>query len=85
MLLGTGRAGPGGPELTLTGMVPLTPQDRLLLTAEPRLGIPDWAWEHLVELTCVASRSGGLFAYNAWQRAVLSLRMLRYVVRAVPR
>jgi hypothetical protein len=85
MLFGTGRAEPGGRPMTLTGMVPVSPEDQLLLSAEPRLGIPDWAWEHLVELSCVASRSGGLFVYNAWQTAVLNLRMLRYVVRAVLR
>ncbi|HEX8769007.1 MAG TPA: hypothetical protein VF714_11585, partial [Jatrophihabitans sp.] len=85
MLFGTGRAEPGGRPMTLTGMVPVSPGDQRTLSAQPQLGIPDWAWEHLVELTCAASRSGGLFVYNAWQTAVLNLRMLRYVVRAVLR
>ena len=85
MLFGTGRAEPGGPAMTLTGMVPITEEEQRTLGAGPRLGIPDWAWEHLMELTCQASRSGGLFAYNAWQTAVLNLRMLRYVVRAAGR
>lgn len=85
MLFGAGRAEPGGRAMTLTGIVPVSPGDQRVLSAAPQLGIPDWAWEHLVELTCQASRSGGLFVYNAWQTAVLNLRMLRYVVRAVER
>ena len=60
----------------------MSEDDQRLLAADPRLGLPDWAWEHLVELTCQASRSGGLFVYNAWHTAVLNLRMLRYAVRA---
>jgi hypothetical protein len=83
MLFGSGRAEAGGRPMTLTGIVPVSPGDQRVLSAVPQLGIPDWAWEHLVELTCQASRSGGLFVYNAWQTAVLNLRMLRYVVRAV--
>jgi hypothetical protein len=71
--------------MTLTGIVPVTAGEQRVLNADPRLGIPDWAWEHLVELTCQASRSGGLFVYNAWQTAVLNLRMLRYVVRVAGR
>jgi len=85
MLFGTTRAEPGDRAMTLTGIVPVSAEDQRLLNAEPRLGIPDWAWEHLVELTCQASRSGGLFVYNAWQTAVLNLRMLRYLARAVTR
>ena len=85
MLFGTGRAEPGGRAMTLTGIVPVTAAEQRVLSADPRLGIPDWAWAHLVELTCQASRSGGLFVYNAWQTAVLNLRMLRYVVRAAGR
>jgi hypothetical protein len=85
MLFGTVRDVPGGRPRTLTGIVPVSPEDQRTLAASPQLGVPDWAWEHLVELTCQASRSGGLFVYNAWQTAVLNLRMLRYVVRVVLR
>jgi hypothetical protein len=85
MLFGTGRATPGSRPMTLTGIVPVSSEDQRMLAADPQLGTPDWAWEHLVELTCQASRSGGLFVYNAWQTAVLNLRMLRYVVREVSR
>ena len=85
MLFGAGRAEPGSRPMTLTGIVAVSPEDQRSLSAAPQLGIPDWAWEHLVELDCQASRSGGLFVYNAWQTAMLNLRMLRYVVRAVAR
>ncbi|HEX8082355.1 MAG TPA: SAM-dependent methyltransferase [Jatrophihabitans sp.] len=85
MLFGSGRACAGGRPVTLTGMAPISAADQLLLATEPGLGLPDWAWEHLLELTCRASQSGGLFVYNAWQTAVLNLRMLRYVVRAAGR
>jgi len=82
MLFGSGRPEPGSRAATLTGIEPVSDSDQQALAAEPRLGLPDWAWEHLVELTCQASRSGGLFVYNAWHTAVFSLRMLRYAVRA---
>ncbi len=85
MLFGSGRTAVGARPVTLTGMVPISPSDQRLLAAQPQLGLPDWAWEHLLELTCRASRTGGLFVYNAWQTAVLNLRLLRYVVRAAGR
>ncbi|MBV9823492.1 MAG: hypothetical protein JO144_14755 [Actinobacteria bacterium] len=82
MLFGSGRPATGERAVTLTGMLPVSESDQQSLAAEPGLGLPDWAWQHLVELTCAASRSGGLFVFNAWHTAVVNLRMLRYAVRA---
>jgi len=82
MLFGRARPEAGSRGVTLTGIEPVSEDDQRLLAAVPQLGLPDWAWEHLVDLTCQASRSGGLFVYNAWHTAVLNLRMLRYAVRA---
>ena len=84
MLFGSGRAA-GARSGALTGMVPIDSAGQARLSAEPHLGVPGWAWPHLVALTAQASQTGGLFVHNAWSTAVRNLRSLRFAAAEVER
>jgi hypothetical protein len=81
MLFGSARSTHLASTLALAGMVPLEPSEVAALAASPRLGIPPWAWTHVVEVTAAASDSGGLFLWHSWEAAVLCLRMVRAALR----
>lgn len=83
MLFGAARAEGGERELSLAGMVPVDEPGTAALAAVPALGLPAWAWEHLVRVAAESSRSGGLFLWHGWHKAQINLRRVRAVLREV--
>ena len=54
----------------------------MLLAGTPRLGLPEWAWRHLVTIMVGASAKGGLFLWEGYERASTNLaRMQRVLAR----
>ncbi|MDI2590330.1 SAM-dependent methyltransferase [Pseudomonas sp. N3-W] len=79
LLHGDGRSAAGNP-IRLRGMALLEARQIDPLLANPRFGLPDWAWEHLVGLMVEASDKGGVFLWHGYDRARNNLRLLRQVL-----
>jgi len=62
---------------SLTGTVPVGADEAAELGASPGLGVPGWAWPHLVAVAAASSREGGLLVWQRWQRAAANLRLVR--------
>ncbi len=62
---------------SLTGTVPVGADEAAELGASPGLGVPAWAWPHLVAGAAASSREGGLLVWQRWQRAAANLRLVR--------
>jgi len=72
-----------GVSAALRGMVVIDEDAaRVLLAGTPRLGLPEWAWRHLVTIMVGASAKGGLFLWEGYERASTNLaRMQRVLAR----
>jgi hypothetical protein len=57
--------------------VPVGADEAVDLGASPGLGVPGWAWPHLVAVAAASSREGGLLVWQRWQRAAANLRLVR--------
>ncbi|WAS91140.1 SAM-dependent methyltransferase [Nannocystis punicea] len=53
---------------------------RVLLAGSPRLGLPGWAWRHLVTIMVGANAKGGLFLWEGYERASTNLARVRQVL-----
>ncbi|MBZ5710981.1 SAM-dependent methyltransferase [Nannocystis pusilla] len=53
---------------------------RVLLAGSSRLGLPEWAWRHLVTIMVGASARGGLFLWEGYERASTNLARVRQVL-----
>ncbi|MFI1967481.1 SAM-dependent methyltransferase [Streptomyces pathocidini] len=67
----------------VTGMVPVSRFTEEKLKSEPHAGMPDWAWSHLVEIACTASRRGGLFLWHNWQNTSATVQMIHRMFEEV--
>ena len=52
------------------------------LTMTPRLGIPPWAWTHIITTIAASGRRGGRFLWHSWDASLMCLRMVRAAIRA---
>ncbi|MBN3788827.1 hypothetical protein, partial [Burkholderia sp. Ac-20353] len=77
--------GAGGASIALRGMATVSDADAAVLAATPRLGLPDWAWAHLVAIMAGASRKGGLFLWHGYERASTNLARVRQVLARLHR
>ncbi|HEH9404308.1 TPA: hypothetical protein SIA26_001785 [Aeromonas bestiarum] len=66
--------------IRLRGMALLDQQRIDQLLTNPRLGLPAWAWAHLVGQMVEASEKGGGFLWHGYDRARTNLRLLRQVL-----
>jgi hypothetical protein len=53
---------------------------RVLLEGSPRLGLPGWAWRHLVTIMVGANAKGGLFLWEGYERASTNLARVQRVL-----
>ncbi|KWF86876.1 hypothetical protein WL93_17420 [Burkholderia diffusa] len=77
--------GASGARIALRGMAVVNDVDAAVLAATPRLGLPDWAWAHLVAIMAGASRKGGLFLWHGYERASTNLARVRQVLARLHR
>ena len=70
-------------KLALRGMVPVCDSslDRRASSAE--YGMPDWAWQHLVDIAAKTSQQGGMFLWHGWNRSVNNLRRIGNVLKEI--
>lgn len=76
LLHGQGRSAAGN-KVQLRGMALIEPLWIDQLLEQPRLGLPEWAWRHLVAVMVAASDKGGIFLWHGYDRARGNLRLLR--------
>ncbi|MCH7420789.1 SAM-dependent methyltransferase [Pseudomonas mosselii] len=76
LLHGQGRSAAGN-KVQLRGMALIEPLWIDQLLEQPRLGLPEWAWRHLVAVMVAASDKGGIFLWHGYDRARGNLRQLR--------
>lgn len=79
LLHGDGRSAADNP-IRLRGMALLETHQMHALLANPRLGLPEWAWAHLVAQMVEASDKGGGFLWHGYDRARNNLRLLRQIL-----
>lgn len=53
---------------------------RALLGGSPGLGLPGWAWRHLVTIMVGASAKGGLFLWEGYERASTNLARVQRIL-----
>lgn len=82
--LAYGRARTGnGTAVHLRGMRLPTHDERASLAAAPRLGVPAWAWSHLLGMQLEAAEKGGLFLWHGWDRAAVNQRRIGRLLDAL--
>ncbi|WP_197419283.1 SAM-dependent methyltransferase [Burkholderia sp. BDU5] len=75
----------GGARVALRGMAAVSDEEAAALASTPRLGLPRWAWAHLVAIMLAASRKGGLFLWHGHERASTNLARVRHVLARMHR
>jgi hypothetical protein len=74
-----------GAAAALRGMALIGEAEAASLSDTPRLGLPDWAWRHLVAIMAGASAKGGLFLWDGYDRASTNLMRLQQVLERLHR
>jgi Tetrapyrrole (Corrin/Porphyrin) Methylases len=69
-----------GKVATLRGMAVVSDAQAKAISAAPRMGVPDWAWHHLVALVAGVSVKGGLYLWHGHERAGTNLGRVRMVL-----
>lgn len=73
----------GGRTVHLRGYRPPTDVERSRLAAASRMGVPTWAWPHLLRVQLDAAAKGGLFLWHGWDRAAVNQRRIGRLLDAL--
>lgn len=82
MAYGMARTAAGG-VVHLRGYRSPSDAERESLAAAPRMGLPTWAWAHLLRIQLDAAGKGGLFLWHGWDRAGVNQRRIGRLLDAL--